>query len=201
MIENENELVERASAGDYGAFDTLVGLYEDRIYNLAIKMLTNEEDAHEIVQETFLSAYKNLEKFRGDASFYTWINRIAVNNCFQKLRGRIKSKGDISLDEVHPFPGGKPPGAKIESWDFTPEKMTIQSELAVLMKEALLELPENYRVVFILKDVDGHTNEEIAEILELTIPAVKSRLNRARLFLRKRLAPYFSGEKGMEQVL
>lgn len=194
MIENEIALVERAVEGDYGAFDAIVGIYEDRIYNLAIKMLSNEEDAREVVQDTFLNAYKNLDKFRGEASLYTWLNRIAVNNCFQKLRGRNKKKGEISLDEVHPFPSGKPPGASIQSWDFTPEKLTIKSELASLMKEALAELPENYRVVFVLKDIDGLSNEAIAESLELSVPAVKSRLNRARLFLRKRLAPYFSGE-------
>lgn len=194
MAENETELVQRAVEGDYEAFDALVGIYEDRIYNLSIKMLSNDEDAREVVQDTFLNAYKNLEKFRGEASFYTWLNRIAVNNCFLKLRSRQKKKGEISLDEVHPFPSGKPPGASIPSWDFMPEKLTIKSELASIMKEALAELPENYRVVFILKDIDGLTNEAIAESLALSVPAVKSRLNRARLFLRKKLAPYFSGE-------
>lgn len=189
--ENEKEIIEKAKGGDYSAFDALVSLYEDRVYSLALKMLSDEQDARDVVQETFLSAYKNLETFREEASFYTWINRIAVNFCFMKLRERKKEEKSISLDEVHPFPEGRAAGAKIASWDFNPENYTIESELADKMNAALLELPEKYRVVFYLKDMDGLSNEKIAEILDLSLPAVKSRLNRARLFLRKELSPYF----------
>ena len=189
--ENEKTIISKAREGDYSAFDSLVSLYEDRIYNLAVKMLSDEQDARDVVQETFLSAYKNLESFREESSFYTWLNRIAVNFCFMKLRERKKEERSISLDEVHPFPEGRPAGVTIASWDFSPEKFTVESELAEKMKSALLELPEKYRVVFYLKDIDGLGNEKIGEILELSLPAVKSRLNRARLFLRKKLAPYF----------
>ncbi len=190
--EDEKKLVEQAKQGDYASFDKLVSLYEDRIYHLAIKMLSEEQDAHEVVQETFLSAYRNLKSFRGEASFYTWINRIAVNACYKKLRGRKKDERSLSLDDVHPFPEGKPPGAGVANWDFNPVRKTMNTELGQKMKEAIMKLPEKYRIVFYYKDIEGLTNEKIGEILDLSVPAVKSRLNRARLFLRKELAAYFN---------
>lgn len=191
--EEEKRLIEKARQGDFASFDKLVSRYEDRIYHLAIKMLSEEQDAHEVVQETFLNAWRNIRKFRGDASFYTWVNRIAVNACYQKLRGRKKDERSISLEDVHPFPEGKPRGAVIEGWSFNPVKAAINEELRSEMRQAIMKLPEKYRIVFYYKDIEGLKNEQIAEILDLSVPAVKSRLNRARLFLRKELAGYMSG--------
>jgi len=191
MAENESTLIKRAKEGDYDAFEQLVTEYEDRVYSLGLKMCSEEQDALEVVQDTFLSAYRNIQKFREDSSFYTWINRIAVNSCFQKLRKRKKEKNTISMEEVHPFPDGKLADASIPSWDFSPEKTAIKGELAEKMRSALEELPDKYRAVFYLKDIDGLSNKEIADIMDLSVPAVKSRLNRARLFLRKQLSPYF----------
>jgi RNA polymerase sigma-70 factor, ECF subfamily len=194
---DESALVARAKAGDDRAFSELVNHYEGRIFRLAKRILLNEEDAEDVLQDAFLKAYENLDTFQGNSKFYTWIVRIAVNEALMKLRKR-KTDRTVSLDEQLDT-GEDMVVREIAVWDGTPEDRYSQDELRGLLDSAVAALDPIYRTVFQLRDVEELSTEETAGALGLTVPAVKSRLLRARLQLRERLTRMFK-RKG-EDVL
>jgi RNA polymerase sigma-70 factor (ECF subfamily) len=149
----------------------------------------NREDAEDVLQESFLKAYEHLDQFQGNSRFYTWIVRIAVNQALMKLRKR-KTDRTVSLDEQIDT-GEDTVVREIASWDPDPEERFSREELHAILTEAVNGLAPIYRTVFTLRDVDGLSTEETAEALELTVPAVKSRLLRARLQLRDKLTRFF----------
>src|SRR5581483_8098120 len=149
----------------------------------------NREDAEDVLQEAFLKAYEHLDQFQGNSRFYTWIVRIAVNQALMKLRKR-KTDRSVSLDEQIDT-GEDTVVREIASWDPDPEQQFSQDELHTILTEAVDQLAPIYRAVFVLRDVEGLSTEETAEALDLSVPAVKSRLLRARLQLRERLNKYF----------
>lgn len=190
----ELELIRGCRRGDYGCFEQIVGAHERKIYNLALRMLGNPDDAADILQETFLKVYDHLDKFRGDSRLSTWIYRIAMNEALMKIR-RDKGK-TVSIDTFHSAEG-ETRALDLEDWAQKPLDKLITKELGEEMEKAVGLLPEDYRAVFLLRDVDGLSNAEIAEVLDISVPAVKSRLHRARLFLRGELSKYFMKEKNV----
>ncbi len=187
---DESELVAKARTGDARAFSELVHKYERKIYRLARHITNSDEDAEDVLQEAFLKAYEHLDRFQGNSKFYTWIVRIAVNEALMKLRKR-KSDRTVSLDEP-PTEGVEDPVVReIAVWEGNPEQRYSQDELRTILDSAIQNLKPAFRTVFLLRDVDELSTEETAEALGLSIPAVKSRLLRARLELRERLTRLF----------
>ena len=186
--DNESELVAAAKAGDISAFETLVSRYERKIYRLAQHITQNNEDAEDVSQEAFLKAFEHLGEFQGNSRFYTWLVRIAVNQALMKLRKRRNK--DVSLDEDIETEDNFIP-REIEDWGPSPEDRYTQEELARILSQVIGELDPSFRLVFQLRDIDELSTEETAEALGISVPAVKSRLLRARLKLRDKLNRYF----------
>jgi RNA polymerase sigma-70 factor, ECF subfamily len=186
--DDEAQLVSAAKAGDATAFEELVNRYERKIFRLGLNITQNREDAEDVMQEAFLKSYKNLDRFQGDSRFYTWLVRIAVNEALMKLRKRRPNQ--VSLDE--PLTADDDPVFReIEDWGPSPEQRFAQTELNTILNEVIGELDPIFRVAFLLRDVEGVSTEETAQILGISVAAVKSRLLRARLKLRQKLNKYF----------
>ncbi len=186
---DESALVARAKAGDMAAFSDLVKHYERRVFRMAKQITQNDDDAEDVLQETFLKAYTHLADFQGNSKFYTWLVRIAVNEALMKLRKR-RSDRTVPLDE--PIDTGEDEMVReIAVWDENPEQSYSRDELAQILDEAVQSLKPAYRTVFILRDIEELSIEETAEALDLSISAVKSRLLRARLQLREKLTRQF----------
>ena len=188
-IDDEGAIVAQARLGNATAFNELLRRYERKIFRLALHITQNREDAEDVLQESFLKAYEHLDKFQGQSKFYTWIVRIAVNQALMKLRKR-KSDRSVSLDETIDT-GEDNIGREIAAWDENPEEKYSRDELNRILTSAIDGLAPIYRAVFVLRDIDGLSTEEAAEALDLSVPAVKSRLLRARLQLREKLTRYF----------
>jgi len=191
MLVSDEILVKKSQKGDYPSFEELVKRYEKKIYNLAYRIMGNKEDASDVLQETFLQAFKKLATFKGKAKFSTWLYRIAVNICLMRKR-KGKKMETVSLDV--PILTKKEDEIKRElrdDWSENPLATLENKEVKKTLSEAIDSLPEEYRTVFLLRGLNGLSNEEVAEVLKISLPAVKSRLHRARLFLRDRLSQYF----------
>jgi len=186
---DESVLVAQSRDGDTRAYGELVRRYEGKIFRLAQHITQNREDAEDVLQESFLKAYEHLDQFKGDSKFYTWIVRIAVNQALMKLRRRKTSKS-VSLDEQIDT-GEDTVAREIAAWEENPEQRYSREELGSILDEAVQSLEPPYRSVFVLRDIEELSTEETAEALNLSIPAVKSRLLRARLQLREKLTRYF----------
>ena len=189
VSKEETDLIKRARNGDERAFTALVQRYEDMIYSFSYKVCRNKEKAEETLQDTFINVYKNLSSFRGGSKFSTWLYSIVSNNCLMKHRKRKLDDLWVSLDEPPIIDGN---GPKITAWDATPADLLEDKELREKMDTAILMLPADYRIVYVLRDIEGRPSEEVAKILKLSVPAVKSRLRRARVFLRNQLDEYLS---------
>jgi len=186
---DESTLVAQAREGDTRAFGELVRRYEGKIFRLAQHVTQNREDAEDVLQETFLKAYEHLDQFQGNSKFYTWVVRIAVNQALMKLRRR-KTDKSVSLDEQIDT-GEDTIVREIAAWDEDPEQRFSREELGGILDTAIQSLEPPYRSVFVLRDIEELSTEETAEALDLSVPAVKSRLLRARLQLREKLTRYF----------
>jgi len=190
-------LVERAKAGDEAAFEQLIRQYDRQIFRIARHITQNKEDAEDIVQDTFLKAYQKLHQFQGNSKFYTWLVRIAVNESLMRLRKRRNSK-TVSMDEDVQTEEGSVP-RDFADWTPDPEQQYGQGELGEILRKTIAGLPPGFRSVFTLRDVENLSTEETAEALGLSVPAVKSRLLRARLQLRERLARYMKVKDGVQK--
>lgn len=182
-------LIEKAKTGDNSAFEELVKKYEKKIYNLAFRLTGNPDEAGDVLQETFLKTYHSLNRFKKEANFSTWLYRIALNIVLMKKR---KEKGKVfeSIDTPLFTPEGEMI-KEIPDWSNNPEAEIENKEVKNILNNALASLPEEYRAVLILRDIQRLSNKEVSEILKISIPAVKSRLHRARLFLRSEVSKYF----------
>ncbi|HZN93332.1 MAG TPA: sigma-70 family RNA polymerase sigma factor [Myxococcales bacterium] len=190
-------LLQRAQEGDTAAFEALVEREQDKVYGLALRMTRSEADAAEIAQDTFLSAYQHLKDFRGQAAFGSWVHRIAANNALMRLRHRRVveklEKSEEALDEPGFTRMGilrRPP----QQWERPADEQALDAELGEAIERATDRLPEGYREVFLLKDVEGLSYEQIAEITGDSVAAIKSRLHRARLSLRETIDQFYSEE-------
>jgi len=192
---DERELLTRAQGGDVAAFEQLVERHRDHVYGLALRMTRSEADAAEITQETFLSAFQNLDHFRGDAAFGSWVHRIAANHALMRLR---HSKVREHAEEEIKGPDFNERGSLLDypesDWSRRADEKALDAELRKAIEQATDQLPEEYRQVFLLKDVDGLSYEEIGEITKDSVPAVKSRLHRARLALREAIDRFYNAK-------
>src|SRR6478672_2129518 len=188
-IDEEAPVVAQARLGDAKAFSELLRRYEGKIFRLALHITQNREDAEDVLQEAFLKAYEHLGQFQGQSKFYTWIVRIAVNQALMKLRKR-KSDRSVSLDDTIDT-GEDTVAREIAGWDENPEQQYSREELSRILGGAVEDLAPIYRAVFVLRDIDELSTEETADALGLSVPAVKSRLLRARLQLREKLTRFF----------
>jgi RNA polymerase sigma factor (sigma-70 family) len=191
-VEEDRALLARAQAGEMSAFETLVDRHEDKVYGLALRMTRSEADAAEITQDTFLSAYQHLGEFRGEAAFGSWVHRIAANNALMRLR-RQKVLDVVSDDLAGPEFTERGSLAEVSEtdWSRRADDKILDDELGRAIRAATDTLPEGYREVFLLKDVEGLSYEEISEMVGISVPAVKSRLHRARLALREAIDAFY----------
>src|ERR1700721_3030197 len=186
--EDEPVLVAAAQAGDISASETRVSRYERKIFRLAQNITQNREDAEDVMQEAFLKAYEHLSGFQGNSRFYTWLVRIAVNQALMKLRKRRPNQ--VSIDEEVNTGEDLIP-REIEDWGPSPEDRYKQTEMSDILSSSIADLDPPFRIVFQLRDIEELSTEETAEALGLSVPAVKSRLLRARLKLRQKLNRFF----------
>ena len=189
-LDNEDVLVAEARAGNAESFVALINQYDRHIYRLALNITGNQEDAEDVLQDSFLKAYTNLAQFQGNSRFYTWLVRIAVNEALMKLR---KSRGAswVSLDEPVETEDRSLMPQEITDWADNPEQSYAKAELQDILNQTMQKLEPQFRTVFVLRDVENFSTEETAKMLGLSVPAVKSRLLRARLKLRELLNKYF----------
>src|ERR1700687_1160715 len=187
--DDESQLVSAAKAGDAAAFEELVNRYERKIFRLGMNITQNKEDAEDVMQEAFLKSFKNLDHFQGDSRFYTWLVRIAVNEALMKLRKRRPNQ--VSIDEPLTNDDDDSVFREIEDWGPSPEQKFAQTELNQILNEVIGALHPIFRFAFLLRDVERVSTEETAQILGISVAAVKSRLLRGRLKLRQKLNKYF----------
>jgi RNA polymerase sigma-70 factor, ECF subfamily len=192
-IQDPDEALVRAiNHGQPERFAELVARYEQRLYNFGLRMCRDNRDAEDLVQETFLSVFRYLDGFRFEAKFRNWLYRIAANTCAKKRRKSSKSATEetLSLDALRPGEEERRQ-REIPDWASVPLNNLLNAELSQTLKAAIHSLPPKYRIVALLRDVEGFPTEEAAQILNLTPSNVKVRLHRARLFLREKLVNYF----------
>lgn len=188
-LADEHLLVAAAKSGDGAAFEELVNRYEKKIFRLTMNITGNAEDAEDAMQEAFLKSYTHLQDFHGDSRFYTWLVRIAANEALMRLRKRRPNQ--YSLDEPIEGEDDLMP-RELEDWDPTPEQRYAQSEMQGILKDVIGQLEPDYRIVFVLRDIEELSTQETSQTLGISVSAVKSRLLRARLKLRQKLNRYFS---------
>jgi RNA polymerase sigma-70 factor (ECF subfamily) len=192
--EDEHLLVAAAKGGDAAAFEELVNRYERKIFRLTMNITRNREDAEDAMQDAFMKAYSHLDRFQEESRFYTWLVRIAANEALMRLRKRRPNQ--VSLDEPIETDDDFIP-QQIEDWGPSPEQRFAQTEMRDILRGVIEELTPDFRIVFVLRDVEGLSTEETAEAVGISEAAVKSRLLRARLKLRQKLDRHF--RKGVKQ--
>jgi RNA polymerase sigma-70 factor, ECF subfamily len=185
--EDDLALIELVLAGDRRAFEPLVRQHERRVFRVALAVLGNVEDAEEVMQDAFIKAYRHLDQFRRESRFTTWLTRIAVNEALQKRQARKES---VSLDEASDVESESLPG-RFEPWTSNPEKLYGKQEIRQIVEGAIQALPPIYRETLVLRDIEEMSAEEAADALGIKVPALKSRLLRARLLLRESLGLHF----------
>jgi RNA polymerase sigma-70 factor (ECF subfamily) len=189
--EAEEALVRDFQAGDLDAYDKIAEIYQKKIYGLSFNLTRNQMDAQDVTQEVLLTLFKKVHTFQGKSAFSSWVYRITLNASYMKLRSK-KKEPNVSLEDLLPsYNGSGYQQEKIQDWSENTESLLFANETREVIQKAVDQLPEKEKVVFILRDGEGLSTEKVSDILELTIPAVKSRLHRARLFLRKKLSSYF----------
>jgi RNA polymerase sigma-70 factor (ECF subfamily) len=186
----EIELIEKAQLGDKKSLAELVKKYESTVYNFSFKICRDKDRAENTMQETFLSLIKNIKQFKGDSKLSTWLYTVVSNHCLMLARTESKhaytsfDDEDAAIDEM-----------KFTEWNAEPDKAAESKEIKELLDDSIAKLHPDYRVVFLLRDVEGFSTEETAKICNMSVPAVKSRLHRARAFLRNELNKKFKYEK------
>jgi RNA polymerase sigma-70 factor (ECF subfamily) len=193
-IDRDAELIKALRASDPAAAERLVSMFGDRAYRLAIAITRNQQDAEEAVQDAFWNVIRKIDTFRRDAALGSWIYRITANAAYRSRRSGARRRDEISLDEVLPFfhENGRY-ADPIVDWSTELDDPAVQNELRSVLTSALEELPDHYRAVIILHDVEGLSMAEVADCLDITVPTAKARAHRARLLLRQRLAGFMSG--------
>jgi RNA polymerase sigma-70 factor, ECF subfamily len=190
-VDDEATLVAQLRAGDEAAFEQVVRKYGGRLLAVARRIVGSEEDARDVVQEGFMNAFKSLDRFECNAKLSTWLHRIVVNVALMKLRTR-KRKPEQSIETMLPsFLDDGHHEERFQSWDEPIDKLMERAENRRLVREQIDALPEGYRTVLVLRDIEGLDTEETANVLGLSVNATKIRLHRARQALRTLLAPHF----------
>ena len=192
-IDRDAELLEALRRREASAAECLVSTFGDRAYRLALGITGNQQDAEEAVQDAFCSVVRSIDTFRGDAALGSWIYRIAANAAYQRRRRGAHRRDEISLDDVLPsFHEDGRHADSVVDWSTELDDPAVPTELRSVLTSALEELPDHYRAVTILHDVEGLSMAEVAECLDISVPTAKSRAHRSRLLLRQRLAVFMS---------
>ena len=188
------ELIQAINSGQFDRFPELVKRYEQKLYNFSLRMCRDAADAEDTVQETFLNVFKYLKDFRYETKFKNWLYRVAASTCIKKRRkSKFAPQRELSLDEFYPQSEAEVP-QQVPDWAQMPLDKLLSNELLDKINEAIFTLPEKYRLVIVLRDIEGFNTAETAQILNLSEANVKVRLHRARLYLRDRLKGYFANE-------
>jgi RNA polymerase sigma-70 factor, ECF subfamily len=190
-VDADAELVEALRRQEADATERLVERFGDRVYRLTMRITGSKEDAEEAAQDALWTAARRIDSFKGESAFGSWLYRIAANSAYQKLRTRKQRSREIAMDEVLPsLDGDGRHFEPMDDWTNRVDERALQGELRHVLEEAIDALPADYRTALVLHDVEGLSNPDIAESLGISLPAVKSRVHRSRLFVRKRLAEY-----------
>ncbi|HIE52670.1 MAG TPA: sigma-70 family RNA polymerase sigma factor [Armatimonadetes bacterium] len=184
----DKELVARCQQGDRAAFDEIMARYESKVYNLAYRLLNNQDDAFDIAQEAFIRIYRGLSRFRGSSTLSTWIYRITLNLCLDELKRR--KRRPLSETELQEDDTPEPLLERVVDENSDPNVAVESQARQAIVQWALTQLPEHHRAVIVLYDLEGLSYTEIAEVLHTNVGTVKSRLNRARAALKELLQPY-----------
>ena len=188
------ELIQAINSGQFDRFPELVKRYEQKLYNFSLRMCRDAADAEDTVQETFLNVFRYLKNFRYETKFKNWLYRVAASTCIKNRRkSKFAPERELSLDEFFPQDEAEIPD-QVPKWALRPLDKLLNDELLDQINEAIFTLPEKYRLVIVLRDIEGFSTAETAQILNLSDANVKVRLHRARLFLRDKLKGYFENE-------
>ncbi|MCK4987995.1 MAG: sigma-70 family RNA polymerase sigma factor [Desulfobacterales bacterium] len=188
------ELIRAINSGRFDRFPDLVKRYEQKLYNFSLRMCRDGADAEDTVQETFLNVFRYLKDFRYETKFKNWLYRVAASTCIKKRRkSKFAPERELSLDEFYPQDEAEGPN-QVPNWALMPLDKLLNDELLDKINQAIFSLPEKYRLVIVLRDIEGFSTAETAQILNLSAANVKVRLHRARLFLRDKLKGYFENE-------
>ncbi|MFU8802366.1 MAG: RNA polymerase sigma factor [Bradymonadaceae bacterium] len=185
----DEELVSLAVGGDFRAFEEIVRRYQDKAYRLAWSLVKDDAEAQDVLQEAFLNIHRKLDTFQGDAKFSSWLYRVVVNAALMRLR-KLRRRQEVGVDDLDLSASVEVTEEMTPGWRSRADEAAENQELREKIIDAIDQLEPKYQAVFLLKEVEGMSLEEIAEVLELSIPAVKTRLHRARLFLRATLESY-----------
>ena len=193
--DDDTALVAAINAGDNRLFTQLVSRYQHKLYQFGMRMCRDVRDAEDLVQDTFISVFKYLKGFRHETKFKNWLYKVAAGVCYKKRRrSKFAPERELSLDEFIPQTESDAPD-RIPGWAAMPLDKVLNDELTAVLQAAIAELPTKYRLVMVLRDLEGFTTTEAAQILNLTPANVKVRLHRARLYLREQLKGYFEDEQ------
>lgn len=192
-------VIQKFREGCQTSFEQIISRYESKVYNLAMRLTRNPEDAEEVLQDVFITIYRKIEGFEGKAKFSSWLYRITVNAAFMKLRKR-KQEQSVPVEDLLPYLQNKAVSEAHTSGTRS-DARALNVEIREALEQAIMKVPGEYRAVFILRDIDGLSNKEVGEILDISIPAVKSRLHRSRLMLRKKLRRYYNDYTINERVM
>ncbi len=188
------ELIRSINAGELDLFYDLVKRYEQKLYNFGLRMCGDSQDAEDLVQDTFLNVFKYLQGFRYETKFKNWLYRVATSACIKKRRkSKYAPDRELSLEEFLPQNEAEIP-KELPSWAMMPLDKLLNRELQEIIQQAILDLPEKYRLIMVLRDMEGFTTAETAEMLNITPANVKIRLHRGRLYLRDKLKDYFNND-------
>ena len=193
--DNDFDLIQAINSGQTEKFQNLVKRYEQKLYNFSLRMCRNASDAEDMIQDTFLNVFKYLKNFRHETKFKNWLYKVAASTCIKKRRkSKFAPDRELSLDEFLPDDEAEKPNS-VPEWAMLPLDKLLNEELSSVINKTILTLPKKYRVVIILRDIEGFSTAETAQILNLSPSNVKVRLHRARLYLRDKLKGYFENDQ------
>lgn len=190
---NDKELIAQFKKGSVSAYEELIARYETKVFNLSMRLTRNQEDAEEVLQDVFTTIFRKIDSFQGKSAFSSWVYRVTSNAAFMLLRKK-RQKPTLALEDL--TPASRQHYLEDSHFEHTGDNMSVTRELKKVIEGAVHCLPEQYREIFILRDVDGLSNKEVGKTLKLSIPAVKSRLHRSREMLKKQLTPYWNEFSG-----
>ena len=189
------DLIRAINSGQTDKFHDLVKRYEQKLYNFSLRMCRDHSDAEDMIQETFLNVFKYLKNFRYETKFKNWLYKVAASTCIKKRRkSKFAPDKELSLDEFHPGNETEIPD-HVPDWALMPLDKLLNHELSSTINQEILSLPKKYRLVIVLRDIEGFSTAETAQILSLSPSNVKVRLHRARLYLRDKLKGYFENDQ------
>ena len=193
--DNDFDLIQAINSGQTEKFHDLVKRYEQKLYNFSLRMCRNPSDAEDMVQDTFLNVFKYLKNFRYETKFKNWLYKVAASTCIKKRRkSKFAPDKELSLDEFLPNDEAEKP-EHVPEWALLPLDKLLNEELASVINRTIISIPKKYRVVIVLRDIEGFSTAETAQILNLSPANVKVRLHRARLYLRDKLKGYFENDR------